>query len=270
MQRAFFTRSPTASELSLLKKFLACYRDGIGNHCEPDGSSRADSRQIERCLAELLHGKTTENKSYYDFVLEFNEGGGIAVRGASINSKEIKHLRKYSYAGSNLRAHLEVSNSSAKDWRACFEQSLNEEDFRQHRHPEEFGSVILDRQMKERVLSQKNYLDMSQGIGEKWFEEKECIFISILYSPSEKGERMYLASAFPILLPKPVLWKFDKSRLLGIDKDDGVLYEWYALSGSQFKYYPKLADRLNGTELFSLPRPALEDLRAKASRLFGA
>jgi hypothetical protein len=74
MQRAFFTRSPTASELSLLKKFLACYRDGTGNHRELDGSSRADSRQIERCLAELLHGKTTENKSYYDFVLEFNEG----------------------------------------------------------------------------------------------------------------------------------------------------------------------------------------------------
>jgi hypothetical protein len=197
------------------------------------------------------------------------KGRGIAVRGASIKSKEIKHLRKFSSTAGALRAYLEISNSSAKDWQACFEQGLNEEDFRQHRHPEEFGSVILDQQTKERVLSQKNYLDRSQGVGEKWFEEKECIFASILYSPSEKGERVYLASAFPILLPKPILWKFDKSRLLGIDKNDGVLYEWYALSGSQFKYYPKLADRLNGTELFSLPRPALEDLRAKASRLFG-
>lgn len=270
MQRAFFTRPPTTSELSLLRKFLACYRDGTGNHREQDGSSRADSRQIERCLAELLHGKTTENKSYYDFVLEFNEGGGIAVRGASIKSKEIKHLRKLSSAVGALRAHLEISNSSAKDWQSCFEQGLNEEDFRQHRHPEKFGSVILERQTKERVLSQKNYLGMLQGVSEKWFEEKECIFISILYSPPEKGERAYLASTFPILLPKPASWTFDKSRLLGIDKDGGVLYEWYALSGSQFKYYPKLSDRLNGTDLFTLPRPALEDLRAKATRLFGA
>jgi len=48
-----------------------------------------------------------------------------------------------------------------------------------------------------------------------------------------------------------------------------VLYEWYALSGSQFKYYPKLASRLNGTELFTIPRPTTESLRAKATRLFG-
>jgi hypothetical protein len=52
--------------------------------------------------------------------------------------------------------------------------------------------------------------------------------------------------------------------------DDSVLYEWYALSGSQFKYYPKISNRMNGTDLFGLPRPALENLRAKASRLFSA
>lgn len=269
MQRAFFTRSPTASELSLLKKFLACYRDGTGNHREEDGSSRADSRQIERCLAELLHGKTTENKSYYDFVLEFNEGGGIAVRGASIKSKEITHLRKYSNTDNNLRAHLEISNSSAKDWQACFERGLNEENFRQHQYPDEFGSIILDRQNKERILSQKNYLSKLQSDGEKWFEEKECVFISVLYSPLEKGERVYLVSAFSILLPKPAFWKFNRLRLVGLDEDGSVIYEWYALSGSQFKYYPKITKRMNGTDLFVLPRPALEDLRAKASRLFG-
>lgn len=237
MQRAFFTRPPTNSELSLLKKFLACYRDGTGNHRENDGSSRADSRQIERCLAELLHGKTTENKSYYDFVLEFNEGGGIAVRGASIKSKEIPHLWKYANALNGLRAHLEISNSSAKDWQACFEQGLNEENFRQHQHAEQFGAIILNRQGKERSTSQKNYLAKLQSDGEKWFEESECIFISVLYSSLHKGERCYLVSAFFILFPEPSAWKFEKSRLVGIDEDGDVLYEWNALSGSQFKYY---------------------------------
>jgi hypothetical protein len=267
MQRAFFTRPPTSTELLLLRKFLACYRDGTGNHREVDGSSRADSRQIERCLAELLHGKTTENKSFYDFVLEFNESGGIAVRGASVKSKEISHLRKY--PTNNIRAHLEISNSSAKDWQACFELGLTEADFRQHQHPDKFGSVILERQRTERILSQASYLSKLQKDTEKWFEEKECIFISVLYSPLEKGERVYLVSAFPVLLPKPFLWEFNKLRLVGRDEDESVLYEWYALSGSQFKYYPKINSRLNGTELFGLPRPALEDLRAKASRLFG-
>jgi len=269
MQRAFFTRSPNKSELGLLKKFLACYRDGSGNHREQDGSSRADSRQIERCLAELLHGKTTENKSYYDFVIEFNEGGGIAARGASIKSKEITNLRGYSNVSTKLRAHLEISNSSAKDWQSCIQLGLKEEDFRQHQHPDAFGSVILQRQENERLLSQKNYLNRIQSDGEKWFEESECVFISVLYSSTEKGERAYLLSAFSIILPKPKEWRFEKSRLVGVDIDGNVLYEWYALSGSQFKYYPKISNRMNGTDLFFLPRPAYENLRAKAARLFG-
>lgn len=87
MERAFLTRPPTAGELALLQKFLATYRDGTGGNRESDGSSRADSRQIERCFAELLHGRTTESKAFYDFVVESNESGGIAVRGASIKSK---------------------------------------------------------------------------------------------------------------------------------------------------------------------------------------
>ena len=75
MERAFLTRSPKPAELSLLKKFLGSYRDGSGNNREDDGTARADSRQIERCFSELLHGRTTENKSFYDFVVESNESG---------------------------------------------------------------------------------------------------------------------------------------------------------------------------------------------------
>ena len=76
LQRAFLTRQPNDAELALLKKYLASYPDGTGNHREVDGSSRADSRQIERCLAELLHRRTTENKAFYDLVVEFNALAG--------------------------------------------------------------------------------------------------------------------------------------------------------------------------------------------------
>ena len=269
MQRAFLTRPPNAAELGLLKKFLASYRDGTGNHREKDGSSRADSRQIERCLAELLHGRTTESKAFYDFVVEFNESGGVAVRGASIKSKEIKKLKAYPQQNKTMRAHLEISNASAKDWALCQEHGLTEDDFRAHQRAAEFGAVILRRQQLERETSEKAYLHSTGGGGEKWFEPKECVFISVLYSPPVQHERSYLVSAFSVLLPPPVAWEFEGSRIVGRDTDGGVLYEWYALSGSQFKYYPKLNTRLNGTSLFSIPRPAVETLRAKAARLFG-
>jgi hypothetical protein len=268
LQRAFLTRQPTTAELSLLKKFLATYRDGTGGNREEDGSSRADSRQIERCFAELLYGRTTENKSFYDFVVEFNQDGGIAVRGASIKSKEIKKLRIYPQEIATMRAHLEISNSNAKDWALCHEHGLSENDFREHRRAADFGEVILLRQQIDRKASEYSYLAQQAGAN-KWFVSNECIFISVLYSPIHNGERSFLVSSFSVLLPPPSQWVFSGRALVGKDADGGTLYEWYALSGSQFKYYPKLASRLNGTNLFTIPRPTVEPLRAKAARLFG-
>jgi hypothetical protein len=266
MERAFLTRPPTAGELALLKKFLATYRDGTGGNRESDGSSRADSRQIERCFAELLHGRTTESKSFYDFVVESNESGGIAVRGASIKSKQAAKLRHYASQKATMRSYLELSNSSAKDWALCKDSGLTAADFEAHQHPEKFGEVILTRQHQERQASEHAYI---AGQANKSFQLKDCVFISVLYSPIVKGERSWLVSTFRVELPQPAKWTFAGKALVGKDADDRNLYEWYALSGSQFKYYPKLSSRLNGTELFEVPKPTVETLRAKSSRLFG-
>jgi hypothetical protein len=266
MERAFLTRAPTAAELTLLKKFLATYRDGTGGNRESDGSSRADSRQIERCFAELLHGRTTESKAFYDFVVESNESGGIAVRGASIKSKQAAKLRDYAKQKTAMRSHLELSNSSAKDWALCKDSGLTTADFAAHKYPDKFGKVILTRQQQERQASELAYIASQPS---KTFVPKDCIFISVLYSQPVKGERSWLVSTFPVHLPTPATWVFAGKALVGKDADGANLYEWYALSGSQFKYYPKLSSRLNGTELFEVPKPTVETLRAKATRLFG-
>lgn len=271
MKRPFLNREPSPSELELLKKFLASYRDGSGNNREVDGSTRADSRQIERCFAELLHGRTTENKAFYDFVVESNESGAIAVRGASIKSKEIKKLADF--GGSkrsdvSLRAHLEISNSSAKDWRLCNERGLTTKDWQEKKHPDLFGSAILNRQKLEREVSEKNYIDQNSD-SSRSFVQKDCVFISVLYSPMEARDRLWMVSIFPVALPPPSSWVFKGSSIAGTDEHGETIYEWYALSGSQFKYYPRISDRILGTDLFTLPKPAIETLRAKASRLFG-
>ena len=167
-----------------------------------------------------------------------------------------------------MRAHLELSNSSAKDWDLCREYDLSEDDFRGHKKAKEFGKVILLRQTSERQISEQKYLQAS-GSTTKFFIPQDCVYISVLYSPPINKERSWLVSSFPVLLPKPAEWCFLGSRLIGKDSDGGTLYEWYALSGSQFKYYPKLSSRLHGTGLFKVPSPAPEPLRAKVSRLFG-
>lgn len=194
------------------------------------------------------------------------QSGGIAVRGASIKSKLATKLRDYAKHKVTMRSYLELSNSSAKDWALCKDYRLTEADFEAHKYPEKFGEVVLVRQQQERQASEHAYI---AGQANKTFVSRDCVFISVLYSPDVKGERSWLASTFPVQLPRPATWVFAGKALVGKDADGANLYEWYALSGSQFKYYPKLSSRLNGTELFEVPKPTVETLRAKASRLFG-
>ena len=91
----------------------------------------------------------------------------------------------------------------------------------------------------------------------------------MLYSPIHNGERAWLVSAFSVMLPPPATWEIVGRTLVGKDADGEKLYEWYALSGSQFKHFPRLSSRLNGTSLFEVPKPAVESLRTKTARPFG-
>ena len=77
-----------------------------------------------------------------------------------------------------------------------------------------------------------------------------------------------IAAAPTIVLPAPRRWEFRGKALVGFD-GSGVLYEWYALSGSQFKYYPLIGARRHGSGLFQLLKPAQESLHQKAVRMFG-
>ena len=121
MSQPFLSANPTVGQMRALVKYLSTYRDGSGNIREddPDKSTRADSRQIERCFAELFGVKPPESKSYYDFAVEINKGGGVVVSAASVKSKELERIRDFRDAKKRktLRGYLEIANASAKDWK---------------------------------------------------------------------------------------------------------------------------------------------------------
>lgn len=275
---AFFNKQPTKGEVDLLAKYLGTFRDGTGNYIEEDGTTRADYKQIEVCFAELLGGKAFGNKKYYDFCVSENDDGGITVRGASIKSKEKADLADYGKPKSDVRSYFEISNSSAADWNLCREKGLTEQDWLDQQKAEAFGEVILERQDIQRKRHQDEYL--KSGLA-KHFAESDSIFISLLYTKplGPKQERKYLFASYPIHLPKPAEWRFRAPKpnaksqnptLLGLDAKGNVIYEWFALSGSQFKYYPRLADAKYKTDLISIPKPAHTTLHEKAKLLFGA
>lgn len=274
MTQPFLSANPTNDQLRALVKYLSTFRDGSGNIREddPDKSTRADSRQIERCLAELFGVKPPESKSYYDFAVEINKGGGVVVSAASVKSKELEKLRDFrdAKARKKLRAYLEIANASAKDWKLCRDMGLSEENFRDHKHPSKFGEAILQRQSDERALAEAKIQQQRKHSAHRVVDTEASVFLSVMYSPMDKNyQRDYLVSSYPIVLPRPVSWEFRSKALVGLDKHGEVLYEWYALSGSQFKYYPLVNDRKYGSGLFQLLKPAQESLHQRAVKMFG-
>lgn len=274
MTQPFLNSNPTPDQLRALVKYLSTFRDGSGNIREddPDKSTRADSRQIERCLAEMFGVRPPESKSYYDFAVEINKGGGVVISAASVKSKEIESLRNFRdpKARKKLRAYLEIANANAKDWKLCRAMGLNEDHFREHKHASRFGEAILQRQCEERDLAEAKIQLQRKHAAHRVVDANASMFLSVMYSPMDRHyQREYLVSSYPIVLPSPVRWEFRGKALVGYDKHGEVLYEWYALSGSQFKYYPLISDRKYGSELFQLIKPAQESLHQKAVRMFG-
>jgi hypothetical protein len=270
----FLNADPRPDQLAALVKYLSTFRDGSGNIREddPERTTRPDSRQIERCFAELFGVKPPESKSYYDFVVEINAGGGVIISAASVKSKEADNLRDFRDPAKRkkLRAYLEISNSNAKDWKLCREMGLSEDDFRSHRHPTEFGRAILARQAQERATAEAKIQKQRKHAALRTVDATASVFLSVMYSPMDKNhQRDYLVSSYPIILPEPLRWEFRSKALVGFDRRGEVLYEWYALSGSQFKYYPLIGDRKFGSGLFQLLKPAQESLHQKSVRMFG-
>jgi len=274
MTQPFLSTNPTADQLRALIKYLSTFRDGSGNIREkdPERSTRADSRQIERCLAEMFGVRPPESKSYYDFAVEINKDGGVVISAASVKSKEIENLRDFRdpKLRKKLRAYLEIANANAKDWKLCREMGLTEDNFREHKHASTFGSAILQRQSDERAVAETKIQQQRKYAAHRVVDANASVFLSVLYSPLDKHfQRDYLVSSYPIVLPGPTRWDFRGKALVGFDKHDGVLYEWYALSGSQFKYYPLIAGRKYGSALFQLLKPVQETLHQRAVKMFG-
>ena len=274
MSQPFLSADPSRDQMRALVKYLSTHRDGSGNIREddPDKSTRADSRQIERCCAELFGVKPPESKSYYDFAVEINKDGGVVVSAASVKSKELEKIRAFRdlEKRKTLHAYLEIANASAKDWRLCREMGLSEDNFRAHKVAAQFGAAILQRQSDERAVAEGKIQKQRKNTTIRVVDANASVFLSVIYSPMDKDfQREYLVSSYPIILPKPARREFRGKALVGFDEHDGVLYEWYALSGSQFKYYPLIRSRKYGSNLFQLLKPAQESLHQKSVRMFG-
>lgn len=210
-------------------------------------------RDFERAVAAVFYGKAIESKAIFDVLLADPTQSGIYY-GLSCKMRET--LKVMERTG---RATLEISNASGGFWDVLEAQGLDKTVY--DRKPDLVGKTLI-----ELVESWHAMVDVSNG------GNIDTASSSYLVLQWNKKSGYYQLFQFPLKLPSPssLRWEVVSRRLVGRDKD-GVLWEWYGLSGGQLKYYPLLKDAIWASERFRLEpiREQVESgLRNKAAAYF--
>lgn len=252
MHIPFITRAATCDEVERLRLYMSTFTDGSGYERNDDGTTRPGWRDIERVVAEFFHGNAPEGKGIFDVIVPSNPWCG-ACYGISVKSKgfSLNKFNQLSHAG---RAYMELCNSPAKLWKPLKLIGIYEDDFSNQRYADEIGSSILETIESWYMYSGIPNIDISNSV-----------HLTVSY---HKPSLTYQIHTFALSFPKRIIWRYNDGRSLrGYDSDypDEVLFDFYALSGGQVKYYPKVSNALYCSRPFSLERTRMVTIAEKAA-----
>lgn len=143
MPLMFATRNPTTAETKTIRALLSSFRDGTGNQRETDGTTRANWREIERCISEAVLGPANENKHIFD-VIAPDDANTTTFYGLSIKSKQLSKTTFASLSATG-RVYMEIANSPAKFWGDIGgAHGHTEADFTGMRHAAEMRNSVLN------------------------------------------------------------------------------------------------------------------------------
>ena len=197
-------------------------------------------RDFERTVAAVFGGANLESKFIYDVLIETGQGRdpiGISckMRGT------LRTVQRKNYVT------IELSNASGEFWDSIKEIGLTQESYKEF--PDQIGALLIE--IVEGWHS-------SVGIETGGTIDTTRSFVLTLQWDEKSG--LYQLFQYPIDLPDPMQlhWRVEGRRLIGMDSN-GVLFEWYGLSGGQLKYYPPVERASWYSEPFLL-EPLPEDL----------
>lgn len=269
MGLVYATRNASDDELQLFRRMLSTFRDGSGNEREPDGTTRAGWRQIERCVAELLASTGGENKGIFD-VSSIDPDDTTKAYGFSVKSKQLDK-RSFTALETTGRVYMEIANSPAKFWaELTAAHNVTEQDFRNMQYAQEIGNTIIEVVEKWHRAGKAAFEAQNKGVT---LHLAQSCYLCLSYSKEDISDnRLYQVHVFPLEYPKNIVWKYKSgSCLSGYDPDapDEVLLDWYGVSGGQLKYYPRASTARFKSLPFSLLKPnSLATLRDRAQEMF--
>jgi len=231
----FVERVPTAKEIERFRLILSTYQDGTGMLKAKD-DTLPGWRDFERSVAAAFGGIALETKGVYDVVL--TDSGTAAQYGLSCKMRST--LKEVDRKG---RVTIELSNASGEFWDSIKNAGLTQEDY--HEQASTAGAILI-------AVVEKWHENVGVESG-GFIDNSKSSYLSLQWNRNIGDYQLF---HYPIDLPdaKTLQWEVLGRRLVGYDHY-GVLFEWYGLSGGQFKYYP-LAD----TALWQSERFRLEPL----------
>lgn len=229
MSIPFITKAANELELKKLQLLMSTFTDGSGYEKNSDGTTRPGWRDLERVIAELLHGHASEGKSIFDVLVQSIANPNTSY-GVSVKSKGFSR-NKFEALLNDGRVYMELCNSPAKLWEPLKQEGISELDFKEMRHANTIGSTILETVHNWYVNCGIDNIDLDKSV-----------HLTISYRKEKSLEPVYQLHTFELDFPEGIQWKYKSARCLaGYDPiaPNEVLFDWYGLSGGQLKYYPK-------------------------------
>lgn len=262
MPLPFIDRDPTPGEVQKLRLLLSTFQDGTGMLADKNNSKLTlpGWRDFERATALALSGYAQESKAIFDVIFPDSNNPRISY---GISCKMRNTLDRIDKDG---RVTLELSNSAGMFWNELHQSGITQENYRTR--PQEVGPAVIKLYEKwhreprtdsegKFILQKGKHTNTSMKNLGTINLEKSCFLV---LSYNKKG--IYQLHQFPLVLPDPTLinWEFtskkeeeaDTSKRLVARDDNGILFEWYAESGGQLKYYPLAKDATWYSDRFQL------------------
>jgi hypothetical protein len=233
-------------ELEALRLMLSTFRDGSGQVVMKDGNSMPGFRDFERATAAVTYGYAREDKGIFDVWVPTADGlpYGISCKMAALQPAK------------NAASFMELSNSAAKFHAALALAGVNWRD-----DPQLAGPVIVN-----------TVMSWHEAVG----DEVDLAGSRYAVLDHDSAWRVFSLKVFPLDLRtadpvNEVDWLVEGKRLDGYIMFNGArhrLWQWFADSGGQLKYYPPLAWGEWSSPSFTLEAPDPVSLRSRAMDYF--
>lgn len=241
-------RPLTPSELERLRLVLSTFRDGSGQRVKY--GFMPDFLSFERATAYVLGGSTNEDKGVFDVTVA--GPSGRKPWGVSCKMASAQPVR-------NRCWFMELSNSSK-----YLSDAIETAGFRWRDEPHKAGPILVatvgswhDRARLDYDVDASKYLLLTHDSRWRLFELAAFDIHVLTRVPAQRIE--WVVEGREAALGRP-------SSVAGyIETSNGPhrLWQWFANSGGQLKFYPPVGWEEWRSGAFALEEPPVHDLRSK-------